>query len=83
MRDKRINVWHLGIYMALLYLWVRNNGTNPIYISRRKIMQLAHVSSIATYHKCLKQLQEFGYIHYVPSYNRFSGSQVSILCVPK
>jgi hypothetical protein len=42
-------------------------------------MKLAHVSSSATYHKAIKQLQEFGYIHYVPSYNHFSGSQIILI----
>jgi hypothetical protein len=78
-KDKRVNVSHIGIYIALLYLWLRNKGINPTYITRRKVMQLAHIRSIATYHKCIRQLQEFGYVHYIPSYNRFSGSQVYII----
>ncbi|KAA5548127.1 hypothetical protein F0145_05205 [Adhaeribacter rhizoryzae] len=81
-RDERINVWHISIYIAFLYLWVRKKGINPLYITRKKVMKLAHISSIATYHKCIKQLQEFGYIRYVPSYNRFLGTQVFLVAVP-
>ena len=79
--DKRTNVWHISIYMALLYLWAKNDGTNPITITRKQVMKLAHVSSNATYHKCIKQWQKFGYINYVPSYNYFLGSQVFLLSV--
>ena len=78
-RDERVKVKHISIYMALLYLWVQNNSTNPINVTRKDIMKLAHVRSRATYHKGIKQLQEFGYIQYVPSYNHYTGSQISLI----
>lgn len=74
--DGRINVWHISIYMALLHLWNLNDLKSPVPITRREVMKLAHVSSIVTYHKCINQLQEYGYIRYVPSYNPFLGSNV-------
>ena len=74
--DERISVWHVSIYMTLLHLWNLNDLKNPVPITRMKVMKLAHVGSIVTYHKCVKQLQEFGYIQYVPSYNPFLGSKV-------
>ena len=39
-------------------------------------MKLAHIGSIATYHKCIKQLKEFGYLEYFPSYDPSLGSQI-------
>ncbi len=78
-RDERITVWHGSIYTALLYLWAKNSCHNPISITRKKVMKLAHVNSIVTYHKCIKQLQDFGYIQYVPSYNCFLGSRISLI----
>lgn len=78
-RDERIKGKHMSILMALFYLWFQNKGVNPFSITRKQVMKLAHVSSIVTYHKYIKQLQEFGYIQYVPSYNRFFGSQVYLL----
>ena len=77
-RDGRINVWHISIYIALLHLWGKNKFKNPVPITRKLVMQLAHINSIATYHKCVKQLEEFGYIHYAPNYNAFFGSAVTI-----
>lgn len=78
-RNEHITVWHLSIYTTLLYLWVENNYINPITITRKKVMKLAHINSIVTYHKCIKQLQEFGYILYVPSYNYFLGSRITLI----
>ena len=41
-------------------------------------MQAAHIRSIATYHKVLYDLQDFGYLHYWPSYHPVKGSLVSL-----
>jgi hypothetical protein len=77
--DQRINVWHFSIYMSLFHKWLLNGGVNPISISRRQIMEQTHIGSIVTYHKCIRQLKDYGYIIYEPSYNPFIGSYVSLL----
>ncbi len=74
--DVRVCPWHISLYMALLHRWCENNYANPIQITRREIMKLAHISSFATYHKIINQLQKFEYIKYLPSYNPSLGSQV-------
>ena len=77
--DKRINVWHIGTYHALIQLWIQSDQQNPFQISRRKVMALARIGSIVTYHKCIKELQLFGYITNTPSYNPFLGSMISLI----
>ncbi len=74
--DSRVNVWHCSIYMALIFLWYENGFTNPFPISRKAIMKLAHINSIVTYHKCIKQLEEFGYVQYNPSYSYYERSTI-------
>lgn len=74
--DKRVTVWHLSVYVAILHLWNKNNCVSPVQITRRKVMQHSHVGSIVTYHKCISELQEFGYIEYLPSYHPKLGSKV-------
>ncbi len=74
--DSRVNVWHLGMYMVFLYLSNQNNGERTITISRRRVMQLARFKSIATYHKCIKDLVAFGYIDYHPTYDYYQGTKV-------
>jgi hypothetical protein len=39
-------------------------------------MRISKISAKATYHKCIKDLHNFGYIQYIPSYNPFKGSLV-------
>ena len=39
-------------------------------------MRISKISSKATYHKCMRELNDKGYIKYEPSYNPFKGSMV-------
>ncbi len=77
--DQRINVWHFSIYMSLFHRWLANGRINPVSISRSEIMRQTHIRSIVTYHKCVRQLRDFGYIVYEPSYNPFIGSYIRLL----
>ncbi|HEY4877047.1 MAG TPA: hypothetical protein VIH86_15815 [Puia sp.] len=68
-QDQRIHSMHILLYMALFQKWNLNDLQNPFFISRREMMKLSKIKSICTYHKYIKELQEFGYINYVPSYH--------------
>jgi len=74
--DVRITTTHISLYMALLQQWNINGGTNPIIISRVTLMKTAKISARYTYNKCMNNLQEFGYITYLPSSNPFISSMV-------
>jgi len=77
--DNRITTTHISLYMALFEFWNLNDFKNPIHISRRQIMPLSKISGIATYHKCIKDLQAYGYIRYTPSYHPAICSEVYML----
>ncbi len=76
--DPRISSTHIGIYAALLHYWQVHNFQNPICAFSYEIMQLAKISGSATYHKIIKDLNDFGYIEYFPSFKRNQGSKVFI-----
>ena len=77
--DNRIGTSHISLYMALFQLYNLNRFSNPVYITRAFVMDAAKISGPATYHKCIKDLNEFGYILYFPSYNPSIYSQVYLL----
>ena len=79
--DPRIGTTHISLYMALFQFYNLNRLTNPILITRIAVMEVAKISGLATYHKCIKDLHEFGYIQYQPSYNPAISSQVYLLMV--
>ena len=74
--DKTLNPTHVSLYIALFQFWNCNRFKNPISINRDEVMRISKISSKATYHKCLNNLHNFGYINYEPSYNPFKGSHV-------
>ena len=77
--DPRIGTTHISLYMALFQFYNLNRLTNPILITRTAVMEVAKISGLATYHKCMKDLVEYGYIQYQPSYNPSISSRVYLL----
>ena len=72
--DVRIGASHISLYMALFQKWGINNFENPVAFSRHEIMPMAKIFSRTTYHKCLHDLVERGYLRYIPSFNPFEKS---------
>jgi len=60
--DKRVLPSHISLYLALFWNWKKYNFSAPFPVYRKNLMSLAHINSIATYHK--------------PSYNYHQGSLV-------
>ena len=77
--DDRLNPTHISLYVALFQFWNVQRFKNPISISRDEVMRVSKICSKATYHKCMKDLHQFDYVLYDPSYNPFRGSLVTII----
>lgn len=82
--DLRLLPTHQSLYLALFYLWQQNGcqEDGSVTITRREVMPLARLQSVATYHKCIRELKAFGYIEYHPTYNYYQGSKVRLLFEP-
>ena len=78
MNDSDLNVWHLAILSAVLNLGYKQGQRRRIKVSRSKIMALSHINTLPTYHKYFKQLQDFGYIKYKPSYHPGCKSEIKL-----
>ncbi|MGL2965860.1 hypothetical protein [Flavobacterium sp. XGLA_31] len=76
-----LNPSHMSLYLALFQTWSLNHYLNPVSINREEIMRLSKIASPATYHKCIKELHNKGYIKYLPSFNPLKGSQVQLLAI--
>jgi hypothetical protein len=76
--DDRLNASHVSIYLALFQIWNVNRFNNPISVSRMDVMKISKIGSKATYHKCLKELDYWGYIKYIPSHNPLKGSKIKM-----
>ncbi|HEY0055730.1 MAG TPA: hypothetical protein VGB63_10265 [Pedobacter sp.] len=69
----------MAVIFGIIQLATNGNSKSPIFISRKKVMELSHINSFVTYHKCIKDLQQYGYIEYAPSYHPALGSKVYLL----
>ncbi len=79
LNDPSIKPTHISLFMSLFQFWCANRFINPINIHRAEVMSLSKIASIATYHKCIRELHDKGYITYQPSQNPFKSSMVFII----
>lgn len=77
-QDDRVLATHVTLYFALFQVWNENRFQNPVSIHRTEVMKTAKISSLSTYTKCIRDLQEWHYLEYIPSHNPTLGSRVNM-----
>lgn len=77
--DERLSPYHLSVYNALFMLWNECGFAKKLSINRNDVMRLSKIGNQNTYTKVLKQLHDYGYIIYEPSFNPLKGSLVTII----
>ncbi|MFD1616263.1 hypothetical protein [Gelatiniphilus marinus] len=94
-KDARIKQGHITLYLAFFQKWNREFFKKTITVNRELIMEKAKFRSKTTYHNYLKDLNNWGYLKYFPSYHPARGSKVQMTiffnsdsqklanCVPK
>jgi len=80
-RDPRISITHIGIYAALLEVWRERQFEHPICAFSHEVMPTAKISASSTYHKIIRDLSDFGYIRYEPSFKRTKASKIYMVAV--
>jgi len=74
--DTRLNTSHVSMYLALFLIWNHNRFQNPLSINRSEVMKISKIGTRATYHKCITELHQWGYLKYIPSHNPLKGSLI-------
>jgi len=75
-KDERLLATHVSLCSGLFVHWQRNGFVSPFPVTRKGLMGYSKIASIATYHKCIRELDELGYIRYQPSFHPKLGSLV-------
>ena len=78
-KNKRIQQSHLSLYSAMMMCCTKSHCHNPFRVTRRELMKHSAIHSFSTYHKCMSELVDYGYIDYQPSYHPQLGSQITLL----
>lgn len=76
--DVRIKQGHITLYFAFFQKWNREFFKEKLTINSALIMDAAKIRSKSTYHNYLKDLNDWGYLHYFPSYHPSRGSIVKL-----
>lgn len=77
-RDHRIGPHHVALYVAIFQEWCIQNGRSPVSVTKTRLREVAKVGR-TTYHKCMKELEAYGYIKYLRSYSPILGSLVYLV----
>jgi len=75
-RDPRLGPLHISLYVAILYCWLRQGMEGPVRVSGRELMPVSKIYGFRPMYKSLRELHEFGYIEYHPSYSPKGESRV-------
>lgn len=78
-KDSQMCPSHISLYVSLFQLWSISKFKNPFRICRKDVMKLSKIKSYTTYHKCINEIHNAGFIIYLPSYNPYEGSSVEII----
>lgn len=76
--DHRIKQGHIALYLAFFQEWNREYFKKTITINRESIMGKAKFKSKTTYHNYIRDLNDWGYLKYFPSYHPARGSKVQM-----
>lgn len=81
--DPRLNAKHVSLYMALFRQWNYERFPTWIYIRRKEIMNSSKIGSSSTYHRIVKDLNDWKYVTYRPSFLLDPSSKIKILGMDK
>lgn len=76
--DDRLNPTHISLYMALFQEWNSSRFADEFYVNRRDLMLASKIGSKSTYHRCVTDLDSWGYLFYFPSNNPYKGSKIKM-----
>jgi hypothetical protein len=76
--DDRLNPTHISLYMALFQEWNSSRFAVEFYVNRRDLMLASKIGSKSTYHRCVTNLDSWGYLSYYPSNNPYKGSKIKM-----
>ncbi len=78
-KDSRLLPIHISLYLAIMSTWEQSGFRVPFHTNRKNLMRLSKLASTATYHKCIRDLVQYEYVSYKPSYNHYKGSEFFLI----
>ena len=76
--DDRLTSMHISLYVAIFQRWVAAGAHDPVRATRLSLMQAGKIGSKGTYHRCIRELRNYGYIHFQHSNHPTAGSLIGL-----
>ena len=76
--DDRLSPNHISLYLSLFQEWNGYMFAKRTFIFRGEVMKKSKIKSKTTYHRCITDLNRWGYITYHPSKDAFKGSVIEM-----
>lgn len=82
-RDNPLNVYHVGLYLALFHAWNNAHFASRFPVTRKALKRVCRIGTDHTYAKCMKELNDIGLISYQRSTREGVPSIVSMTLLDK
>ncbi len=76
--DHRMGPHHVALYVAIFQEWCIHSGESPVSVTQIHLGQIAKIGR-TRYHKCMRDLEAYGYIKYVRSHSPVLSSLVYLV----
>lgn len=70
---------HVSMYEALFSLWNHYRFPEVFFVNREELMSMSFIGSKNTYTKVIKQLDSWGLIKYLPSFDPLTASKIHMI----
>ena len=77
--DSRLGPIHIAVYTAIFDIWIKKGCISPVTLFSSEVLPVAKLSTRMTYHRILKELGDYGYLMYTPSFNKYRGSRIILI----
>lgn len=74
-RDPRMSRSHVALYFSLIRQWANSGFQGTVQLYAKQGAKEAKMS-ISTYYNCLRDLHDFGYVYYIPSFKNNEASTI-------
>ena len=80
--DERLTPLHISLWVSIFHRWHAAGAQHPIRVTRLYLMQAGKIGSKKTYHRCIQELRNYGYILYQGSNHPIEGSIINLFHTP-
>ena len=74
--DPRISPVHISLYVAIVHQWAAQGNHSPVLFKARGLMPAAKIGGRTLFCRTIRQLHEYGYLRYEPSFKPDEPSRV-------